>query len=106
RNSARSRRPSQIVGTAGDQSFDVRRDQRRRRPYQPRMFATDAGQRLPDRRVPSLPGVAEAAVMPGDRRDATTQSAAAQLSTDSRLANIVIPVAIVQPGGPLTTNLV
>jgi hypothetical protein len=42
----------EIARADGDQPLDVRRDQCRRRPHRPVMLADDAGQRLPDRRMP------------------------------------------------------
>jgi hypothetical protein len=70
--------PGQIVRIDGDQPLDVGRDQRGCRPHRPWMLPADAGQRLPDGRVPGLPRVAEAAMMPGDRRDPAARRAAAQ----------------------------
>ena len=75
---------TEVAAAGGQQRLDLGGGQRRGRASGSAVLAEDAAQRGVDHRVPALPGMAQAAMLMGDRRQAAAQPAATELAGQAR----------------------
>ncbi|WP_338929319.1 hypothetical protein WDZ11_23095 (plasmid) [Roseomonas mucosa] len=75
---------TEVAAAGGQQRLDLGGGQRRGRASGSAVLAEDAAQGGVDHRVPALPGMAQAAMLMGDRRQAAAQPAATELAGQAR----------------------